>query len=314
MNHWTELLDHCVAIDIGARGDIPPHWRALDGHAHIHAFDADPDACARLQQVYAARGHGQCYTVHPVALGAADGERPLYLTRGRGGSSLYKPDTPLVRRYVNADYITVEQTVNLPIRHAGDYFTAAVLNDPDFIKLDVQGAELEILRALTAGQLAATVAVEVEVQFHDLGNGVPCYDDIRAFLTAHGFELYDLSVYHQHPTLHGQRAASVAPFRVDGRSPGITQRVWYGDALFFRTPPADPRKFRHWLAALLLYGFYSEAYVAAEQHPDLRALIEADFRRRRYRRRDGHSLPARLYRWLLRYFDLKECPPWYWGA
>lgn len=42
---------------------------------------------------------------------------------------------------------------------------------------------------------------------------MPRYDDIRAFLAAHGFELYDLSLYRQHPTRHG-------------RSPAITRRVW----------------------------------------------------------------------------------------
>lgn len=310
-----------VAADIGARGDLPRHWLPLDGHADIFAFDADPGACSSLARTYARRGHGERYHIHPVALGRADEARPLYQTRGGGATSLFRPDTDLVRRYADHHYSAVVEVAELQVRHAGRYFEEIGLTDVDLLKADIQGAELEVFEAL-AGILPTVVALETEVQFHDRGNGMPAFCDIHQFLVGQGFELLDLGLARQHPTTRSRRAHSLEPFGVVETSPSIARRLWFGDALYFRGAVTDPRKLDNLLTCLCLYGFFTEAMAALQRAEDEGRMPAAeaewrraqivDWHRQRYRWRYGRSRPARLCRWLLGYFDLREHPPWSW--
>jgi hypothetical protein len=87
----------------------------------------------------------------------------------------------------------------------------------DFIELDVQGGELEVLTG-AARTLERTLGVQAEVEFAPMYVGQPLFADIDAFLRARGFQLFDLSRYHV-------RRSSAAPTR--------GQLLW-GHALYLR--------------------------------------------------------------------------------
>ncbi len=86
-----------LAVDIGARGDVPEPWLALDGLADFICFEPDETACAQMRRTYDARGHGERYRIVSSAITSTGGPRTLYITAGRGGSSLFDPDIPIIR-------------------------------------------------------------------------------------------------------------------------------------------------------------------------------------------------------------------------
>jgi hypothetical protein len=65
----------------------------------------------------------------------------------------------------------------------------------DFIELDVQGGELEVLSGAVR-TLAGTLGIQAEVEFAPMYVGQPLFADIDAFLRGRGFQLFDLSRYH----------------------------------------------------------------------------------------------------------------------
>ena len=71
------------------------------------------------------------------------------------------------------------------------------LPDPDLLKLDLQGAELDCLRGASRC-LAAAEAVLLEVSLIELQKGMPLMADVIPFMAQRGFRVYDiLSLWHR---------------------------------------------------------------------------------------------------------------------
>jgi Methyltransferase FkbM domain len=62
----------------------------------------------------------------------------------------------------------------------------------DFIKLDTQGSELEILQGGVRA-LAGVRCVEVEVEFNPIYRGQPLFYEVDAFMRGQGFVLWKLT-------------------------------------------------------------------------------------------------------------------------
>lgn len=65
------------------------------------------------------------------------------------------------------------------------------ITQPDFLKLDVQGYELEVLKGAPKA-LAAAHAVLMEVSTVEIYEGIPLLHDVVAFMEAHGYRTYDV--------------------------------------------------------------------------------------------------------------------------
>lgn len=274
-NLFEELTAHCgnikiKVVDIGARGDIPPHWLPLDGEADFLCFDADPEACTRLKEVVDSRGNGNRYKIFPMALAKNNGSRILYLTNTRSGSSIYDPGTALIREYINADYLDPIEQKTLETKNAREVFHDIDELDLDMLKLDIQGAELEVLESMGREILSSVVAVELEANMLDRQNGSPTFADIHAFMSSQGFDLFDMRPNRVHSVHHGSRKSSIEKrFKVHLRSPSISARLWQSDFVYFR--PAKSiiesgmkRKLNSLIIAFCVYGFYPEALNVAD--------------------------------------------------
>ena len=85
-------------------------------------------------------------TVHPVALGAKDGQAEIFWSEedhNLGGFSLYGK---------NANVEKKSQTIE--IRHTATYLAQQGITQADLIKIDTEGAEYDILTSLDPAMLA----------------------------------------------------------------------------------------------------------------------------------------------------------------
>ncbi len=168
--------------DIGAAfiAEIPVYKKLLDANlAHLYAFDGDPRQAARIREAFGAR-----VTLHSEFL--ADGtERTLYVADPQSGmSSLLKPDDVALGFFNGFDLFgKVLDTQRIATKRLDD---VRGLPPIDFIKLDIQGSELDVLKN-GPRTLEGCLAIQLEVSFVCLYEGQPSFGELDVHLRGCGF-------------------------------------------------------------------------------------------------------------------------------
>ncbi|MEO5642328.1 MAG: FkbM family methyltransferase [Bacteroidia bacterium] len=233
-------------VDAGARNgviDFAPlaQWIKAD------AFEPDAEEAHRLEKtrnVYAS------YHVHPFALAGAAGKRMLHLTRKRSFSSFLTFDEKEFLKYFGRmtdhakwmDGFETERSLEIDCVTLDELFHDTTI---DYLKLDTQGTELEILNG--AAQLLKNKQisiVEVEVNMQPVYKGQPTFSVIDLFLREAGFLLVDYRI--------NQYAFSAAKSKATIENPRIANG---GDAVYvlnMELLTTNEQKKRVLKAALLL--------------------------------------------------------------
>lgn len=280
-------------LDIGARDGMNPVFTPVAPLLDVVGFEPDAEEAQRLQ-VAAGGSSFRSLAYLPYGLGEADGERVLNLCRLRGTSSLYTPNRHFLNRFPDAGRFDVVDTAPVPIRSLDSLRQNPAIGLPrriDFIKIDTQGSELQIL--LGARQLLQreVIGLEVEVLFAPLYDGQPVFRDIDAFLSGCGFTLFKLRRQEWvRSTLAGQ------PHLTSGQ-------LVFGDALYLKDPvdarhrwaPEDARQLEALVIFALLYDLHDFA-LEILQAPDLAPRLDAEQLRRFVGQRGGRL--GSVYEWL----------------
>lgn len=169
-------------VDVGALsyGEEHEPWQPLLGRAPLKIVGFEPDM-AELERLRAAYGPARTYLPYVVGDGS---RRTFHLCADTATSSLYPPNTPLLERFNNLENLCrVTARIEVDTVRLDDVEEAW---GADFLKLDVQGAEADVLRGAPR-LLAQTVAVQTEVEFVPLYRDQPLFADVDALLRAHGF-------------------------------------------------------------------------------------------------------------------------------
>jgi FkbM family methyltransferase len=183
----TDLdLTDGVVIDLGANeGNFTAAVLAFAPTARVLAVEPAPAARARLEARFAGEPG---VTVVPKAVAERSGTATLHLTAHDHNSSLHAPRADMQALYEDPGWGVVE-TVEVPTvtldELAGEERIAVV-------KLDVQGAELEVLRG--AGHaLANTRAVLMEVTFVSHYHDDAGFQALNRRMLDAGFDLVSIS-------------------------------------------------------------------------------------------------------------------------
>ena len=208
-------------IDIGARGGLQPNWKRALPHLKLVGFEPDPVEYQRL----AAAADPQRAVYVNAAVGREAAELALNVGREGGTSSLLEPNMAFLRRFPRAERYDVVRQVKIATDSLDALLPRHRIDDPDFVKIDTQGAELEILQGARDVLCRSIFGVEVEVLFAPLYRGQPHFGAIDDLLRDRGFQLLDL----RHS--RWKRAAGA-------RYGGPKGQLVFGDALYFKTEDA----------------------------------------------------------------------------
>ena len=184
MDLLTEILAPArptAIVDVGANpidGDPPYHAMLAAGLCEVMGFEPQTDALARLEK---AKGPRERYLPYALADGSA---RALNVCELPGMTSLLVPDPARLALFnLFPIWGTVKQQIPVTTRKLDDIAEIAHL---DFLKMDVQGAEREVL-AHGRAKLADTVVIQTEVSFVPLYQGQPVFGEIDLSLRELGF-------------------------------------------------------------------------------------------------------------------------------
>lgn len=175
--------------DVGARGGPPMNWLRMGCDVAYLCFEPDPEEALKIEREF-SRTQAFRGIVHQKALGAKDGIETLRLTRFRPSSSLLEPNDDLLFKMADSEFYSVEQRIPVPITTLDSALepSKAVI---DFLKIDVQGYELEVLKGST-NSLDDVVGCELEVSFLEIYKNQPFFAEVDIFMRSHGFFLADL--------------------------------------------------------------------------------------------------------------------------
>ena len=151
------LTEPFVLIDVGVQGGENIRWRPLGDCLVVHGFDPIVEVVQQLTAKNEGR-HNRHY--HHMAIGNADGEQAFYFNPANPtASSMYQQSTG--RFGVERS----EQRRMVPIRRLDSLLAEGVIPIADYIKIDVEGFEQDVL--LGARQLlnAGALALQTETNF-----------------------------------------------------------------------------------------------------------------------------------------------------
>jgi FkbM family methyltransferase len=166
-------------VDVGAfQGDWSRMARRIYPNAPIYMFDANPEKEPLLSAASKEIG-GAEYRI--ALLGPKPGAAVQFYVMGTG-SSVLPENTSLPRSTTQLPMTTLDNVL------LGEH----QIPRPCFLKLDVQGFELEVLRGAEQ-VLGATEAALLEVALLEYNQGAPLFAEVVAFMGSRGFVVYDLS-------------------------------------------------------------------------------------------------------------------------
>ena len=265
-------------VDVGSREGLQPVFDEIAPLVDAVGFEPDADECRRLNRDVGAAKRYRSLTFLPFGLGSEGMFRPLHLCRSRGTSSLSRPNRAFLDRFPEPERFDVEREVGVPVR-AFDGMTAdPTLRLPeriDFVKVDTQGSELDVLRGARKTLCEQVVAVEVEIEFAQLYESSVLFRDVDAYLAECGFTLFKL------------RRLEWVRRTLGVKTEASAGQVVFGDALYLRDPlnprtPWLPRD-RHQAEALvlmaILYDLHDFAWEVVSSSA-IEAMVDADAIRR----------------------------------
>jgi FkbM family methyltransferase len=151
------------------------------GIADVIGFEPIPEELAKLQ---AMARHGRRYLPYAIRDGT---EQTFHINNQAMTSSLLPPNHELTDHFLGLSaFMQVVKTVRMQTRRLDDI---PEIRSTDFLKLDVQGAELQVLNAGKT-VLEQTLMVQTEVEFLPLYQGQPFFAEIDQCLRANGFLLH----------------------------------------------------------------------------------------------------------------------------
>ena len=96
------------------------------------------------------------YVILPIAIAERNGTAELQLNQYEQSSSLLSPDEAGMKSWVTEQQFKVTGSVTVPTMRLDTFIEAVGLESIDFLKVDAQGLDLEVVRS--AGERLAGVA------------------------------------------------------------------------------------------------------------------------------------------------------------
>ncbi|XWK86759.1 MAG: FkbM family methyltransferase [Phormidium sp.] len=198
-------------------------WGIFAPNLVIYAFDADADACEIANADLASRQVNWTEKHIPLALSDTGGEATLYVTQHPMCSSLFPPNEAYISRFSELiEYMSLDFTIDIETTTIEAFCQGEGITEIDFLKVDVQGADLKVLQGAKEILESSVLAIQAEVLFCELYQNQPLFGDVDRFLREREFTLFSLPVAFRH--------RQVSPI-VSEINPG--QLLW-GDAVYIR--------------------------------------------------------------------------------
>ena len=163
-------------IDIGASGGIDQRWFSNGFKVNAILFEPDPDAFEQL-----IKKKRKNDLILDSALSDKEKEIVFNICNWQQVSSIYEQNMDILKLFKNPQRWEIKKKITMKTFPLNDVLKKNSISDIDFMKIDTQGSELEILRGGT-DYLDSIIGLEVESEFIEIYKNQPLYDEILNFI------------------------------------------------------------------------------------------------------------------------------------
>ena len=207
--------------------------------SRIIAFELDKNECEKLNQ---KSPKGIKYFSY--ALGEKNEKKKLYITNHPMCSSLYKPNEKFMKLFNNLDFAYLKNIQDVETVSLDFFLKKENINFVDFIKIDIQGAELDVFRG-GVESLNNVLTIITEVEFVQLYNDQPLFGDMSSFLSE--FHI----MFHKFLSLQGR---TLKPTVLNNDLNHSSQHMW-SDAMYIRDVEKISSLNNHQILKLSVLGY-----------------------------------------------------------
>ena len=247
-------------IDIGASGGIDQRWYSNGFEVNAILFEPDPDAFEQL-----IKKKRKNDVILDSALSDKEKETVLNICKFQQNSSIYEPNMDILKLYENPGRYEIKKRITMKAFPLNDVLKKNSISEIDFMKIDTQGSELEILRG-GIDYLDRIIGLEVESEFIEIYKNQPLFPEVDKFIQSNGFELIDMR-----RTFWKRNIGSY----------GVNKgQLIYADQLYMRTPESvlnikgiSSSKVIKAIKVYLTYG-YQDLSIELLNHSNNQGIIE----------------------------------------
>ena len=173
-------------VDVGAREDISNLWKKIEKCINVFGFETDPDELKRIKNKFPSR------TYYEFGLWSEEANLKLYITQDASSSSIYEPNLSENQNYKSKyhDCRNLNKVVNVKCKKMDNLLTIS----PDFIKIDTQGSEYEIIKGARKLLTHNCPLVSLETWTRDVYKKSPRMDPIISLMYEYGYEILDMEL------------------------------------------------------------------------------------------------------------------------
>ncbi len=237
-------------IDIGGAGGVHPNVSAFASLTRCTCFEPDKKAYQEIEKQYERFNPFSGMTIFNVALSKKAGQRKLYITKSPVNTSLLKPEEELVKRYDVKGFRRLRTaTVMTESLDKIVFENRKVMCRPgEFIKIDCQGAEYEILQGAKKTIDTNCVALLLEVEFFKIYKGQRLFSEVDLYLRKGGFQLYGMYPHY------------ISAKKIDRQRCDTEERIIWADVLYFKDPVKKNRNLNRNVESLIITAILNHYY------------------------------------------------------
>lgn len=220
MNEHIEINSKFTILDLGSFEGFSPIWDHFGELVTLVGIDPFEPEGTKLGKFNRTETTFNCIINDTV------GEYDFNISRNKHASSLLKENTKVVSRYHTAYDGEILKTEKVTTKKLSDILSNNNITDIDFIKIDIEGSELTILKSIEDLVKNKCLGIYIETFFQEYHIGRPLFSEVELYLRSLGYYVYDVV-----PEKWGKKT--------NNQKYGDGQ-VIYCNTLFFKDPILNP--------------------------------------------------------------------------
>ena len=246
---FQEIFDNentISLVDIGGYKGIQDRWKRVENLIEFHTFEPNSVEADKI------RSKTKSLKIYKSALSSSDGKISLNICKEPGVSSVLEPNFEFLKKFKNVERFEIVKKIEVDAKK----LDSIKIDKIDFIKIDVQGYNLEVLKGSTEA-LEKAIGIEIECEFKEIYKNQSLFKDVDQYLSKHNFEVCDF-------TDIVRWSENVIDEKKQIENQG---EIIFVNALYLKKN-IDKEKIKKQILIFLLYGQYSKALNLIKNNED----------------------------------------------